>query len=58
MGGYSLAKNPSEISIADIMEGLDKSKSLVSCLYNSDICVIWSLLTTRHVVRCRTNSYF
>ena len=22
------------------MEGLDKSKSLVSCLYNSDICVI------------------
>ena len=39
-GGYSLAKNPSEISIADIMEGLDKSKSLVSCLYNSDICVI------------------
>ena len=39
-GGYSLAKNPSDISIADIMEGLDKSKSLVSCLYNSDICVI------------------
>ena len=39
-GRYSLAKNPSEISIADVMEGLDKSKSLVSCLYNSDICVI------------------
>tara|TARA_B100000519_G_scaffold196929_1_gene203997 strand:+ start:528 stop:1019 length:492 start_codon:yes stop_codon:yes gene_type:complete len=39
-GGYSLAKSPSEISIADIIEGLDKNLSPVSCLYNSDICVI------------------
>ena len=39
-GGYSLAKSPTEISIADIIEGLDKNMSPVSCLYNSDICVI------------------
>ena len=39
-GGYSLAKSPNEISIADIIEGLDKSMAPVSCLYNSDICVI------------------
>ena len=31
-GGYSLAKSPSEISIADIIEGLDKNLSPVSCL--------------------------
>ena len=39
-GGYSLAKSPTDISVADIMEGLDKSMAPVACLYNSDICVI------------------
>ena len=39
-GGYSLARNSSEISIADIIEGLDKNMAPVACLYNSDICQI------------------
>ncbi|MBM01117.1 MAG: hypothetical protein CL762_00120 [Chloroflexi bacterium] len=39
-GGYSLAKNPSEISIADVIEGLDKSMAPVSCIEFPDLCEV------------------
>ena len=39
-GGYSLAKNASDISVADVIESLDKSMAPVACLDNSESCQI------------------
>ncbi|MBH59943.1 MAG: hypothetical protein CL907_02050 [Dehalococcoidia bacterium] len=39
-GGYSLAKNPSEISIADVIHGLDKTMAPVSCIEFPDLCEV------------------
>ena len=39
-GGYSLARNASDISVADVIESLDKSMAPVACLDNSESCQI------------------
>ena len=39
-GGYSLGRNASDISVADVIESLDKSMAPVACLDNSDSCEI------------------
>ena len=39
-GGYSLARNASDISVADVIESLDKSMAPVACLDNSETCEI------------------
>ena len=39
-GGYSLARNASDISVADVIESLDKSMAPVACLDNSESCEI------------------
>ena len=39
-GGYSLAKNASDISVADVIESLDKSMAPVACLDDSASCQI------------------
>ena len=39
-GGYSLARNASDISVADVIESLDKSMAPVACLDNSETCKI------------------
>ena len=39
-GGYSLGRNPSDISVADVIESLDKSMAPVACLDNSETCEI------------------
>ena len=39
-GGYSLGRNASDISVADVIESLDKSMAPVACLDNSDSCQI------------------
>ena len=39
-GGYSLARNASDISVADVIESLDKSMAPVACLDNSETCQI------------------
>jgi Rrf2 family protein len=37
-GGYVLAKNPSEISLRDIVQALEGSWCLVDCLDDKDLC--------------------
>ena len=39
-GGYSLGRNASDISVADVIESLDKSMAPVACLDNSETCEI------------------
>ena len=39
-GGYYLDKDPSEISIADVMDSLEKTMSTVSCIDNPELCKI------------------
>ena len=39
-GGYSLARSASDISVADVIESLDKSMAPVACLDNSETCEI------------------
>jgi Rrf2 family protein len=39
-GGYVLEKNPSEISIASIIRGLDKTMAPVSCIEFPDLCQV------------------
>ena len=39
-GGYSLAKNASDISVADVIESLDKSMAPVACLDDTESCKI------------------
>jgi len=39
-GGYALERNPSEISIAEVMEGLDKTMAPVSCIQFPDLCQV------------------
>ena len=39
-GGYVLAKNPKDISIADVMDGLDKTMAPVACIDSPDLCQI------------------
>jgi len=39
-GGYVLAKNPSEISIADVVNGLDKTMAPVACIETPGLCQI------------------
>ena len=45
-GGYSLARNASDITVADVVESLDKSMAPVACLDDSALC------STKYVVRC------
>lgn len=37
-GGYMLAKQPSEITIRQIVEKLEGSASLVECIHNTAVC--------------------
>jgi Rrf2 family protein len=37
-GGYALAKEPSEISLRDILQALEGSWSLVDCVEDPDLC--------------------
>lgn len=55
-GGYALAKEPSQISIKDIVDALEGSISIVDCVKNSAACSrvptcasrdIWALLEER-----------
>ncbi|MBL40740.1 MAG: hypothetical protein CL761_05440 [Chloroflexi bacterium] len=39
-GGYSLARNASDITVADVVESLDKSMAPVACLDDSATCQI------------------
>ena len=39
-GGYSLARSASDISVADVIDSLDKSMAPVACLDNSETCEI------------------
>ena len=39
-GGYLLAKKPEDISIADVMDGLEKTMSPVACIDSPDLCQI------------------
>ena len=39
-GGYSLGRNALDISVADVIESLDKSMAPVACLDNSETCEI------------------
>lgn len=39
-GGYVLAKKPSEITIADIVQGLDKTLAPVACIETPGLCQI------------------
>ena len=39
-GGYSLGRRASDISVADVIESLDKSMAPVACLDDSDSCQI------------------
>ena len=39
-GGYVLDRNPSEISIADVVQGLDKTMAPVSCIDSPGLCEV------------------
>ena len=39
-GGYSLKRSPSEISIAEVIQGLNKTMAPVSCIEFPDLCQI------------------
>ena len=39
-GGYALERNASKISIAEVMEGLDKTMAPVSCIEFPDLCQV------------------
>jgi len=39
-GGYVLGRNPSEISIAEVIQGLDKTMAPVSCIEFPDLCQV------------------
>jgi Rrf2 family protein len=47
-GGYKLAKNPQEISLADIIYSLNEKSSLVECLNeNNEVCAIYDNCSLR-----------
>ncbi len=48
-GGYTLAKQPDEISLKDIVEVLEGDLSLVGCVRRSSICNRASFCVTRDV---------
>ena len=39
-GGYALERNASKISIAEVIEGLDKTMAPVSCIEFPDLCQV------------------
>ena len=48
-GGHALAKDPSEISMAMVMDCLDGSASLLACLDDETSCGQWSGCTQKDV---------
>jgi Rrf2 family protein len=46
-GGYSLAREPKDISVRDIVEAVEGETCLVNCVKNPDICRRASLCPTR-----------
>lgn len=48
-GGYSLSKNPKEISVADVVVAIDGPVAMVDCLSLDKGCVLEGQCSTRNV---------
>jgi len=46
-GGYVLAKEPSRVSVREVLEALDESLDLVGCLGTDDCCDLTSICPTK-----------
>lgn len=48
-GGYTLAKEPADITLKEIISALEGSLSLVECINDPDLCIRADLCITREV---------